>query len=188
MEPINFSCYVLRRKTAVLLYIMITLAIAAAMFWGIMVSKSHMESTDPAVLCCIAATFLFGGVSYAIYNAQRIQISINNDGGPLTVYVADKTLPEPLYIQEPFTITRQWRVDFEHKHQLYQTKRLYVTVADTLQQPLVTFTGVLSATQKPPEEFEEWDGKADMIIAADGCYETLKVLPINSALHNGQRR
>jgi len=144
----------------------------------------HSESVDPVMLSFMAATLLFGGISFAIYKTRRIQISINNDGGSLTVYVADKTLAEPLYIQEPFTVIRKWRVDYESRRGSFQTKRLYVTVADSLQQPLITFTGVLSAEKTPPQEFEQWDGQEESFIAADRCYETWKVLQINDALNN----
>jgi hypothetical protein len=188
MEPINFSCYVLKRKTSVLLYVMITLSIVAAILWIVITNNSHQGITDPVVLCCVLGTFLFGGISVALYITQRIQISISNEGGALTVYVADKALIEPLYIQEPFTVTRQWRVDYTSKGGAIQTKRLYVTIADTLQQPVVTFTGVLSAAQTPPPEFELWDGDDELIIAADRCYETYKILPISTSLHSGQRR
>lgn len=173
----------LRRRTSVLLYIMITLTITAAVIWGVMANNAHhSDSIDPLTLSFLLATLLFGGISFAIYKTRMIQVSINNDGGPLTVFVADKTLTEPLYLQEPFIITRRWCVDFERRG--IQTKRLYLTIFDNLQQPLLTFTGGLSAIQKQPPEFEPLGEEDKLIIAADRCYETWKVLQINEALNN----
>lgn len=172
----QLSFYVLRRKTAVLLYILITLAISGIIIGIVLAQERHMKV---AVADCVIATVAFGAASLLLYYKKRIQVSI--DGETQTIAVEDPNLTAPMFIQPPFTISRQWMVDFQKKN--IQTKRLYITIIDSLGQPILTFGGGLSALQTPPANFQFLDmGESRQLVLAALCYDTMKIVEISEML------
>lgn len=177
---IYYSGYTRLKRHSSALAILFAFAICAAvagLVFLVMQPKMAANLKDkPIPLICFVAMALFTVWGFVVYFTKRFRVTIaQQDDGSLFLEVKDPSLPAPLVVHDPITLSKQWTlVDLGRRNKI---KMLYLTVLDPAGNALVTFTGGLGNFYDAPDGFVPIHGVHEAMMAQQ-VYDTGKIQDI----------
>lgn len=181
---IYYSGYTRLKRHSSAMAVLFAFAVCAAvagLVFLVMQSKMAANIKDkPIPLISFVVMAIFTAWALVIFFTKRFMVTIaQQDDGSLLLEVNDPSLPEPLRVNDPVTIVKQWTlVDLGRRNKI---KMLYVTILDAGGNAKVTFTGGLGNFYDAPEGFVYINSPREAL-TAQHSYDTGKVQDITYAL------
>lgn len=187
MFTTDYNCYVLKKSGSYMVAAFGSISIISFIAYLVLFIKKdrlaqNMEGLDNYCLMVALAALV---LAVAVYFLKRFKVSIEGDNKRLSITVNDPSLTAPLVINYPFTTQMYWHEVATGSRA--KMKKLYLTISDVRNEPLITFTGALGAAYDAPKNFiyvNMFDrSNHGTIKLAETNYDTGKILDIADNLN-----
>jgi len=178
----HFSSYSHRKKHSNLFAVLLSFGIISLVsgFVFLFAKKKLSAGMRGAHLDTISLIVfaIFTVLALIVYFRTRIKIEAGYRNGIFVLEVHDRFLPQTLVIGDPYTLSKHWTSQYVRAG--INMTILYLTVNSPDGTPLVSFSGMLGAIYKVPDDFENASDPHRQL--ADKVYDMGRIRELSGVL------